>query len=72
MKHKIKELLLERDIEIGNFPIEILYKVGIDNVRENIEFYYDKTYTCESVIKELFIRGIIEYIEKKNFPYLEK
>ena len=51
MKHKIKELLVERDIEIGNFSIETLYKVGIDNVRENIEFYYDKTYTCESVIK---------------------
>jgi hypothetical protein len=72
MKHKIKELLVERDIEIGNFSIETLYKVGIDNVRENIEFYYDKTYTCESVIKELFIRGIIDYIERKNFPYLEK
>ena len=66
MKHKIKELLLERDIEIGNFPIEILYKVGIDNVRDNIEFYYDKSYTCESVIKELFIRGIITYIEKEK------
>ena len=72
MKHKIKELLLERNIEIENFPIETLYKVGIDNVRENIEFYYDKTYTCESVIKELFIRGIINYIQKKSFPYLEK
>lgn len=72
MKHKIKELLLERNIEVENFPIETLYKVGIDNVRENIEFYYDKTYTCESVIKELFIRGIVDYIEKKNFPYLEK
>ena len=72
MKHKIKELLLERNIEVENFQIETLYKVGIDNVRENIEFYYDKTYTCESVIKELFIRGIIDYIERKNFPYLEK
>ena len=72
MKHKIKELLLERDIEIGNFPIEILYKVGIDNVRDNIEFYYDKSYTCESVIKELFIRGIVDYIQKRKFPYLEK
>jgi hypothetical protein len=70
MKHKIKELLLERNIEVENFPIETLYKVGIDNVRENIEFYYDKSYTCESVIKELFIRGIIDYIEKKKFPYL--
>lgn len=72
MKHKIKELLLERNVEIENFPIETLYKVGIDNVRENIEFYYDKTYTCESVIKELFVRGIINYIQKNKFPYLEK
>lgn len=72
MKHKLKELLLERNIEVENFPIETLYKVGIDNVRENIEFYYDKTYTCESVIKELFIRGIVDYIKKKKFPYLEK
>jgi len=44
----------------------------MENVRDNIEFYFDKTFTCESVIKELFIRGIINYIEKKNFPYLEK
>jgi hypothetical protein len=72
MKHKIKELLLERDIEIGNFPVETLYKVGLENVRDNIEFYYDKTYTCESVIKELFVRGIVDYIQKRKFPYLEK
>ena len=72
MIHRIKEILLERDVSIENLPLDTLYKVGMDNVRENIEFYYDKTYTCESVIKELFIRGIIDYIERKNFPYLEK
>ena len=44
----------------------------MDNVRENIEFYFDKTYTCESVIKELFIRGIINYIQQKKFPCLQK
>jgi hypothetical protein len=70
MKHKIKEILSERNIEIKNFPIDTLYKVGIDNVRDNIEFYFDKTYTCESVIKELFIRGIEKYLQ--NFPCLEK
>ena len=72
MKNKVKEILLERNIEIKNFPIDILYKVGMDNVRNNIEFYSDKTYTCESVIKELFIRGIINYIERNKFPCLEK
>ena len=72
MKHKIKELLLERNVEIENLPIDTLYKVGMDNVKENIEFYFDKSYTCESVIKELFVRGIINYIKEKRFPYLEK
>lgn len=72
MKHMIKELLSERNVENKNFPVEVLYKVGMENVRDNIEYYYDKTYTCESVIKELFIRGIINYIERNNFPCLEK
>jgi hypothetical protein len=70
---KVKEILSERNLKSENFSNETLYKVGMDNVKKNIEFYFDKTYTCESVIKELFIRGVIDYIEKnKNFPYLEK
>jgi len=67
MLYKIKELLSERNIESKNFPVETLYKVGMDNVRDNIEFYFDKPYTCESVIQELFIRGIIDYIERKKY-----
>ncbi len=72
MKHMIKELLSERNVDIGNNSIEILYNVGIENVKNNIEFYYDKTFTCESVIKELFIRGIIKFIENNKFPCLTK
>ena len=72
MKHMINSLLLERNVENKNFSDDILYKVGMDNVRNNIEFYSDKTFTCEYVIKELFIRGIINYIERNKFPCLEK
>ena len=72
MKQVIKELLSERNIESKNFHVDTLYKVGMENVRDNIEFYFDKTYTCESVINELFIRGVLSYIEKNKFPYLEK
>ena len=72
MKQMIRQLLIERNMETKNFPDDILYKVGMDNVRNNIEFYSDKTFSCESVIKELFIRGIISYIEKNRFPCLEK
>ena len=67
---KITEILNQNKIETKRFPIDILYQVGMDNVKENIEFYFDKPYTCESVIQELFVRGIIDYIKK--FPYLEK
>jgi hypothetical protein len=69
---KVKEILSERNVQIENLSTDTLYKVGMDNVKENIEFYFDKTYTCESVIKELFIRGVINYIEKNKFPCLEK
>ncbi len=71
MVQKVKEILMERNIK-SSISIDTLYKVGMDNVKENIEFYFDKSYTCESVIKELFIRGVIEYIDKNNFPFLEK
>lgn len=67
MLYKIRQLLSERNIESKNFPVETLYKVGMDNVRDNIEFYFDKPYTCESVIQELFVRGIIDYIESKKY-----
>lgn len=68
MKKLIIELLSERNVSTRNIPIDILYKVGMDNVKENIEFYFDKKFSCESVIKELFIRGIVGYIEKRKFP----
>lgn len=72
MKHKINQFLKERSIDSRNFSNDDLYKVGMENVKENIEFYFDKTYSCESVIKELFIRGIVNYIDKNKFPCLEK
>jgi len=70
MRHLIQELLRQRNVK--NFSVDDLYKVGMENVKQNIEFYYDKTYTCESVIKELFIRGVVNYIDKNKFPCLEK
>jgi hypothetical protein len=66
MLHKVKELLDKKNVEYKNFPVERLYKAGMDNIRDNIEYYFDKTYTCESVLQELFVRGMISYIEKNN------
>ena len=41
-------------------------KIYILLSKYNIEFYYDKPYTCESVFKELFDRGVIEEIKKSQ------
>ena len=39
MIHMINKILYERNVENRkNIPLEILYKVGIDNVKNNIEF----------------------------------
>ena len=72
MKSIIKSLLIEKNIKCDNISDEVLYNAGMENVKNNIEFYHDKTFTCESVIKELFIRGIINFIKSGNFPYLDK
>lgn len=67
MKYRLFEFLRERNIDSRNIAAEDLYNAGMKNVKENIEFYFDKTYSCESVIKELFIRGVIGHIEGVNF-----
>ena len=64
MKEKIYALLNQRNLDINQFNVDKLYKAGISNIVENIEFYYDKPYTCESVFKELFRIGVIEEIKK--------
>jgi len=66
MLHRIKEMLDERNVESENFPMEKLYKAGMENVRNNIEYYFDKQYTCESVLQELFVRGMISYINERK------
>jgi hypothetical protein len=57
---------LKPHMESKTFSSDELYQAGIINVKDNIEFYVDKTYTCESVIQELFIRGVTNYIERKR------
>ncbi len=66
MKEKIYILLSRYNLDIHKYNIERLYQAGMKNIIENIEFYYDKPYTCESVFKELFDRGVIEEIKKSQ------
>ncbi len=63
MNNKFYEIIR---IQSSRLPIDDLYLAGMINVKENIEFYVDKTYTCESVIQELFRKGVKNYIERKK------
>ena len=64
MKQKVYNILREKNIDCKKFNLDILCEAGIKNIINNIEFYYDKPYSCESVLKELFTRGVIEQIKK--------
>lgn len=64
MKQKVYSILIERNLDINQFNIDSLCEAGMKNITRNIEFYYDKPYTCESVLKELFIRGVVDCIKK--------
>ena len=64
MKQNVYNILREKYLDINKYNIELLYNAGIKNIVSNIEFYYDKPYTCESVLKELFLRGVLEQIRR--------
>jgi hypothetical protein len=59
----IKELLKQRNINTNDVPLDILYNVGMNNIKDNIEYYFDKKFSCDTVIPELFISGILEYLK---------
>lgn len=64
MKSKVYDILRQHNLDVAKFNIDVLKQAGIQNVVNHLEFYYDKPYTCESVIKELFQRGVLEQIKK--------
>jgi len=68
MKQRIINILMEKNLDTKRYNIDILYNAGINNIVDNIEYYIDKPYTCESVLEELFKRGVLEKI---NFINLE-
>jgi len=64
MRQIIINLLSQRNLEIRRYNLDVLYQAGINNILKNIEYYYDKPYTCQSVLKELFERGVIDKIRE--------
>ena len=59
MKQRIITILMDKNLDVSKFNVDNLYKAGIDNIVSNIEFYFDKPYSCESVLKELFKLGVV-------------
>ena len=67
MKQVILNILIQNNLDSKVYNIDKLYQAGIDNIINNIEYYYDKPYTCNSVLKELFERGVIKKIKESQF-----
>ena len=63
MRDKIYNLLIQSNLDVNRFNIDKLHQAGINNIIKNIDYYYDKPYTCESVLKELFDRGVLEELK---------
>lgn len=66
MKQMLILFLKERNINVTKNNIDVLYQAGIENIFSNIDFYFDKPYSCESVLKKLFIDGVNEKLNCKK------
>jgi hypothetical protein len=66
MKSKVYEILSKENIDPKNLDIDTLKKIGIENIVNNLEFYWDKPYSCESVFKELFNRAILDKVKNQS------
>lgn len=66
MKQIIINILIQRNLELRKYNLDMLYQAGVNNIMRNIEYYHDKPYTCQSVIQELFERGVIEKIKESQ------
>ena len=67
MKQVILNILIQNNLDSKVYNIDKLYQAGIDNIINNIEYYYDKPYTCNSVLKELFERGVINELKESQY-----
>lgn len=66
MRSEISKILIENNLDPYDFDMDELYNIGRKNIFNNIEYYYDKDYSCKSVIKSLFSDGILKYIKSKT------
>ena len=64
MKQIIFNILSQKNLLNKGYDIEELYKAGIDNIMLSIEYYHDKPYTCQSVLQELFQRGVLKKLKE--------
>ena len=66
MKKDIIKILGQKGIDYSIYDMEDLYQAGLKMIINNIESYYDKPYSCQSVLHELFERGLMGFIENDS------
>lgn len=71
MKSEISRILAEKGIDHSHYDLEQLYQIGKKNIIENIELYWDKDYSCKSVLRSLFVDGIVDWIKQEGKSKIE-
>ena len=64
MKEFLYLLLKEKNINADNNRFNLLYEAGVENISKKMEYYYDKPYSCKSVVRKLFEEGVLKELQK--------
>lgn len=65
MNQTLHSFITQKSIE-SNEDSQLLYDKGMEYLVQNIEYYFDKPYSCDTVLKELFERGINNFIKQNK------
>ena len=65
MNQTLHSFITQKSIE-SKEDSKLLYDKGMEYLVQNIEYYFDKPYSCDTVLKELFERGINNFIKQNK------
>ena len=65
MNQTLHSFITQKSLECKE-DSKLLYDKGMEYLLQNIEYYFDKPYSCDTVLKELFERGINNFIKQNK------
>lgn len=66
MRNEINKILSENKLDSSQYDISELYDAGMRFIHRNIDVYFDKNYPINTVLRSLFIEGIVTHIKNNG------